>query len=129
MPQSQCHFADPYVKVNLMQQDQRLVKWKTTIRKNTVTPVFYESTQFDVAAVDLKSIHFDVLIMDHDRVGRNGTLGIVKLGYKVDYASGRNQWQYAVNNPKSVMQCLALYTYHSERKVTCSKKVQITFLY
>ena len=97
-----------------MQQDQRLVKWKTTIRKNTVTPVFYESTQFDVAAVDLKSIHFDVLIMDHDRVGRNGTLGIVKLGYKVDYASGRNQWQYAVNNPNQL--CSAWHSIHTIQK-------------
>ena len=91
--------ADPYVKINLMQQEERLIKWKTTVKRNTLTPVFYESTQFNVAGVDLQSIHFEILIMDHDRVGRNSTLGIVKLGCKVDHMSGENQWQYALNNP------------------------------
>ena len=108
------YFADPYVKVNLMQQNERLIKWKTTVKKNTLTPVFYESTQFNVAAIDLKSIHLDILIMDHDRVGRNSTLGIVKLGYEVDHTSGENQWQYALNNPNRL--CSTWHSIHPIQK-------------
>lgn len=82
-----------------MQQEQRLIKWKTTVKKSTLTPVFYESTSFDVSAVNLNSIHFDVLIMDYDRVGRNTNVGVVKLGYRVGHRSGERQWQQALNIP------------------------------
>ena len=60
-------------------------------------PVFYESTRFNM--VDASNIYFVVLIMDHDRVGRNNTLGVVKLGYSVGHTSGERQWQQAFNNP------------------------------
>ena len=83
----------------MMQQDQRLVKWKTTVKRNTLMPVFYESTSIDIGAVDSSNIHFDVLIMDYDRVGRNCILGLVKLGYSVGHASGEKQWQQVLNNP------------------------------
>ena len=79
------------------------------MKKNTLMPVFYESTHFDVTAMDLKSIHFDILIMDHDRVGRNNTLGVVKVGYNVGHTSGENQWQHALNIPNqlcSIWHCI-----------------------
>ena len=96
------YFADPYVKVNLMQQDRRLIKWKTSVKKNTLTPIFYESARFDVTRLDLESIYFDILIMDHDRVGRNSILGVVKLGHKVSHTSGEYQWRCALNNPNQL---------------------------
>lgn len=108
------NFADPYVKVNLMHHNERLIKWKTTVKRNTLTPVFYESTHFNVAAIDLNTVHFDILIMDHDRVGRNSILGVVKLGYKVDHKSGKNQWQYALNNPNQL--CSTWHSIHSTQK-------------
>ena len=79
-------------------------------------PVFYESTHFDVSTVDLNSIHFDILIMDHDRVGRNNTLGMVKLGYKVGHRSGEKQWQHALNIPNR-----AINTWHCIKPVEKGK--------
>ena len=97
-----------------MQQDERIIKWKTTVKKNTLTPVFYESTQFNIAAIDLKRVHFDILIMDHDRVGRNSTIGIVRLGYTVDHMSGETQWQHALNNPNHL--CSTWHSIHPLQK-------------
>ena len=108
--------ADPYVKVNMMQQDQRLLKWKTTVKKNTLMAVFYESTRFDVSAVDFRRIHFDILIMDHDRVRRNSTLGVVRLGYDVGHLSGEKQWQQALNNPNQTFS-----TWHCIRPIEKGK--------
>lgn len=100
----------------MMQQDQRLLKWKTTVKKSTLMPVFYESTHFDVSMVDFRRIHFDILIMDHDRVGRNSTLGVVKLGYDVEHTSGEKQWQQALTNPNQTFS-----TWHCIRPVEKGK--------
>ena len=108
--------ADPYVKVNMMQQDQRLLKWKTAVKKNTLMAVFYESTRFDVSVVDIRRIHFDVLIMDHDRIRRNSILGLVRLGYDVGHTSGEKQWQQALNNPNQMFS-----TWHCIRPIEKGK--------
>ena len=105
--------TDPYVKVNMMLQEQRLLKWKTTIKKNTLMPVFYESASFDTTTVDINNIHFDVIVMDHDRVGRNNVLGSVKLGSKVGLVSGEKQWKQILENPNR-----SLSTWH------CIKPIQ-----
>ena len=102
-----------------MQEEKRLLKWKTTVKKNTLMPVFYESASFDTTTVDLNDIHFNILVMDHDRVGRNTILGTVNLGYKVGEPSGEKQWEQILNNPNK-----SLSTWHCIKPIPKGKSSQ-----
>lgn len=41
-------FSDPYVKIYLLYNGQRIAKKKTHVKKRTLNPVFNESFLFDV---------------------------------------------------------------------------------
>lgn len=43
-----CLRADPYVKIYLLYNGQRIAKKKTHVKKRTLNPVFNESFLFDV---------------------------------------------------------------------------------
>lgn len=68
--------ADPYVKLYLQFDGQRLVKKKTHVKKRTLNPVFNESFVFDLPpaaaqATNLDKLSLQVLLLDWDRVTKN----------------------------------------------------------
>ena len=69
-----CDFLDPYVKIYLLYNDQRIAKKKTHVKKRTLNPVFNESFVFDLPQLDeegLKNISLEFLLLDWDRVTKN----------------------------------------------------------
>lgn len=56
--------ADPYVKIYLLYNGQRIAKKKTHVKKRTLSPVFNESFAFDipVAEVNFKLFSINSLV-------------------------------------------------------------------
>ncbi|XP_026672586.1 synaptotagmin-4-like [Ceratina calcarata] len=65
--------ADPYVKIYLLYNNQRIAKKKTRMRKRTLSPVFNESFNFDIPndADGLNNVSLEFMLIDWDRVTRN----------------------------------------------------------
>lgn len=65
--------ADPYVKIYLLYNSQRIAKRKTRVKKRTLSPVFNESFGFDIpnGADGLNNVSLEFMLIDWDRVTRN----------------------------------------------------------
>lgn len=64
--------ADPYVKIYLLYNGQRIAKKKTHVKKRTLNPVFNESFLFDVPYNEgLQNISLEFLVLDWDRMTKN----------------------------------------------------------
>lgn len=48
--------ADPYVKIYLLYNGQRIAKKKTHIKKRTLSPVFNESFAFDIPMTEVSVV-------------------------------------------------------------------------
>lgn len=59
--------SDPYVKVYLLCQGKRIKKKKTTVKKNTLYPVYNEALVFDVPADNIEDVSLIVKVIDYDR--------------------------------------------------------------
>ncbi|KAK0169200.1 hypothetical protein PV328_012348, partial [Microctonus aethiopoides] len=58
--------SDPYVKIYLLCQGKRIKKKKTTVKKNTLFPVYNESLVFDVPADNVEDVSLIVKVIDYD---------------------------------------------------------------
>lgn len=65
--------ADPYVKIYLLHNGQRMAKKKTQIKKRTLDPVFNESFDFDIpnGSNGLNNVSLEFMLLDWDRVMKN----------------------------------------------------------
>ena len=68
-----CANTDPYVKIYLLYNDQRIAKKKTHVKKRTLNPVFNESFVFELPHLEegLKNISLEFMLLDWDRVTKN----------------------------------------------------------
>ena len=68
--------TDPYVKIYLLYNDQRIAKKKTHVKKRTLNPVFNESFVFELPHLEegLKNISLEFMLLDWDRVTKNEVL-------------------------------------------------------
>ena len=76
-----CVVLDPYVKMYLLYNSQRIAKKKTHVKKRTLNPVFNESFVFDipVGAEGLDNVSLEFMLLDWDRVTKNEVLRHTEL--------------------------------------------------
>ncbi len=68
-------------------------KWKSSIKKNTLSPVFKEAFQFSIFDMDTNELHLNIVMMDYDRFSRDDTVGIVRIGADIPEGRGRTHWE------------------------------------
>ncbi|CAH0687897.1 unnamed protein product [Spodoptera exigua] len=94
--------ADPYVKMYLLYNGQRIAKKKTHVKKRTLNPVFNESFVFEVPAAPnatLDHVSLELLVLDWDRVTKNEVIGRLELG-AAGAGSARHHWREVQAAPR-----------------------------
>ncbi|XP_035666560.1 synaptotagmin-4-like [Branchiostoma floridae] len=92
--------ADPFVKLCLLQGDQKLAKKKTHVKRHTANPVFNESFIFDVPSEGLEDITVELQVLDHDRVSKNDQIGRLTFGGRAKTPSTLEHWKEVCENPR-----------------------------
>ncbi|XP_076332249.1 synaptotagmin-4-like [Tachypleus tridentatus] len=92
--------CDPYVKIYLLYNNQRIAKKKTHVKKRTVQPVFNESFVFEVPYNEgLENISLEFLVLDWDRVTKNEVIGRLEIGSKAG-AAAQQHWTEVSHSPR-----------------------------
>ena len=91
--------ADPYVKVRLLHSGKKREKWKTSIKKNTLAPVFHEQFQFNISNMQITDISLQLVLMDFDRFIRNERMGTIQIGDHSPQKSGQAHWKDTCLSP------------------------------
>ncbi len=91
------------MKVFLVHKGARQAKWKTSTKRNTLTPVFNESFEFDVSQMDMDTTGLEVVLMDYDRLSRNDLVGKAFIGGHVSTESGRSHWGEITSDPHTAI--------------------------
>lgn len=93
--------SDPYVKIYLLYNGQRIAKKKTHVKKRTLNPVFNESFLFDVPTNEgLQNISLEFSMLDWDRMTKNDVIGKLELGGHVEGESESRHWNEVINCPR-----------------------------
>nr|CAH7728323.1 unnamed protein product [Callosobruchus chinensis] len=94
--------ADPYVKIYLLFNGQRITKKKTHVKKRTLSPVFNESFVFDIpqGTDGLEAVSLEFLLLDWDRVTKNEVIGRLDLGGPKCSGSALHHWNEVCNSPR-----------------------------
>ncbi|XP_017878639.1 synaptotagmin-10-like isoform X2 [Ceratina calcarata] len=91
--------SDPYVKIYLLCHDRRIKKKKTSVKKNTLFPIYNEILGFDVPAENIEDVSLIVKVIDYDRIKSNELLGCTAIG-SAFIGIGREQWLKMLENPR-----------------------------
>ena len=91
--------SDPYVKVWLLHSGERHEKWKTSIKKHTLAPVFHEQFQFNVSNMQITDISLQLVLMDFDRFIWNKRIGTIEIGDHSPQKSGQTHWRQTCLSP------------------------------
>ncbi|XP_053185198.1 synaptotagmin-like protein 5 isoform X1 [Scomber japonicus] len=73
--------TDAYVKTYLLPDTSRQSKRKTSIKANTINPVFSENLRYVISHSQLETRTLQVSVWHHDRFGHNSFLGEVELTF------------------------------------------------
>ena len=94
--------ADPYVRVYMLYNGQRVAKKKTHVKRRSLNPVFNESFLFDVpSGGSLQNISLEFLLLDWDRMTKNEIIGKVEIGARPTLTNGASlHWRHVMASPR-----------------------------
>lgn len=93
--------CDPYVKIYVYHNGQRIFKKRTHVKKRTLNPVFNESFVFDIPPDEgLDNIQIQFTVFDHDRVTRNELIGKIDIGCKSGNPITEKHWNEVIKAPR-----------------------------
>ncbi|XP_076603325.1 synaptotagmin-like protein 5 isoform X3 [Chaetodon auriga] len=85
--------TDAYVKTYLLPDTSRQSKRKTSIKANTINPVFNENLRYVISHSQLETRTLQVSVWHHDRFGHNSFLGEVELTFdSLEFDSQIEEW-------------------------------------
>ena len=93
------NILDPYVKLRLYDDNKVICKWKSSIKRNTLVPIYNETFQFDIHGRDIEILSMEVLVMDYDRFSRDDIMGVLMLGSNVKRHSEARHWKEMILHP------------------------------
>ncbi|KAK5861156.1 hypothetical protein PBY51_022572 [Eleginops maclovinus] len=101
--------TDSYVKTYLLPDTSRQSKRKTSIKANTINPVFNENLRYVISHSQLETRTLQLSVWHHDRFGHNSFLGEVELTFDSwEFDSQMEDWYTlqpkAESNMDSTMQ-------------------------
>lgn len=93
--------SDPYVKLWLVHQGNKLEKRKTTVKNQCLQPLYNESFAFTVPAKEKLSAEVQLVatVMDHDVLSSNDEIGHVIIGSRGGDA-GVKHWKEMIDHPE-----------------------------
>ncbi|XP_013412204.1 synaptotagmin-17 [Lingula anatina] len=95
--------SDPFVKISLLHYDKLIKTKKTTVKKNTIDPVFNESFSFNVTPQQLENTNLVVSVWDYNSKSKDDFVGRVVIG---KHASGPEQvmhWNRMIQSHRSTV--------------------------
>uniref|UniRef100_A0A8C7I5J2 Synaptotagmin-like protein 5 n=1 Tax=Oncorhynchus kisutch TaxID=8019 RepID=A0A8C7I5J2_ONCKI len=85
--------TDAYVKAYLLPDKSRQSKRKTSIKTNTINPVFNENLRYVISHSQLETRTLQLSVWHHDRFGHNSFLGEVELTFDSwEFDSNTEEW-------------------------------------
>ncbi|KAL8609733.1 hypothetical protein ACOMHN_042772 [Nucella lapillus] len=83
--------SDPYTKITLVHFEKPIKTKKTSIKKNTIDPVFNESVSFNVTTQQLENTSLVITVWDHNSKSKDDFVGRIILGR---YGSGPHEYTH-----------------------------------
>uniref|UniRef100_A0A3B4ZNE0 Synaptotagmin-like protein 5 n=1 Tax=Stegastes partitus TaxID=144197 RepID=A0A3B4ZNE0_9TELE len=102
--------TDAYVKTYLLPDTSRQSKRKTSIKANTINPVFNENLRYVISHSQLETRTLQVSVWHHDRFGHNSFLGEVELTFDSwEFDSQIEEWYALQPKVENSIDCTMQY--------------------
>jgi len=99
LPKAIADRTDPYVKLALYCDGERISKANTRVKRRSLNPVYNEKFNFNVSADQITLTTVVLKIVNHSEINvGGGVLGTVILGFD-SFGSGQEQWKSMIESP------------------------------